>query len=478
MTDHFSMLVPGAKPNGKLEVTAPYDCSVIATVDTGGSDAVEIALDTADALYRDKTSWLPAEQRIQVLAKTADIMQSRFDELAVEAAREGGKPLVDSRIEVARAIDGIKNCIEVLRTAHGEEIPMQKNAASMNRLAFTTHEPIGVVVAVSAFNHPLNLAVHQLGPAIAAGCPVIIKPAGDTPLSCFRLIGILREAGLPEAWCQGIVTSDLDVAAQLVSDRRVGFFSFIGSAGVGWMLRSQLAPGARCALEHGGVAPVIVADDADLEDTIPLLAKAGFYHAGQVCVSVQRVYAQSAIARELAERIAEAGSNMKIGDPTLPDTDIGPLIRQAETDRVHDWVQDAVNKGAKLISGGNKLSDSTYEATVLLDAPDDTIISRNEVFGPVIQVYSYNNIDDAIARANALDVSFQAAVFSRNINTCMHAFKHLNGSAIMINDHTAFRVDWMPFAGLKHSGYGIGGIPYTFRDMQVEKMMVIRSLSL
>ncbi|UCB54274.1 MAG: aldehyde dehydrogenase family protein [Thiotrichales bacterium] len=478
MTDHFSMLVPGAKPNGKLEVTAPYDCSVIATVDTGGSDAVEIALDTADALYRDKTSWLPAEQRIQVLAKTADIMQSRFDELAVEAAREGGKPLVDSRIEVARAIDGIKNCIEVLRTAHGEEIPMQKNAASMNRLAFTTHEPIGVVVAVSAFNHPLNLAVHQLGPAIAAGCPVIIKPAGDTPLSCFRLIGILREAGLPEAWCQGIVTSDLDVAAQLVSDRRVGFFSFIGSAGVGWMLRSKLAPGARCALEHGGVAPVIVADDADLEDTIPLLAKAGFYHAGQVCVSVQRVYAQSAIARELAERIAEAGSNMKIGDPTLPDTDIGPLIRQAETDRVHDWVQDAVNKGAKLISGGNKLSDSTYEATVLLDAPDDTIISRNEVFGPVIQVYSYNNIDDAIARANALDVSFQAAVFSRNINTCMHAFKHLNGSAIMINDHTAFRVDWMPFAGLKHSGYGIGGIPYTFRDMQVEKMMVIRSLSL
>ena len=145
---------------------------------------------------------------------------------------------------------------------------------------------------------------------------------------------------------------------------------------------------------------------------------------------------------------------------------------------MHDWVQDAVNKGAELISGGNKLSDSTYEATVLLDAPDDAIISRTEVFGPVIQVYSYDEIDDAIARANALDVSFQAAVFSRNINTCMHAFKHLNGSAIMINDHTAFRVDWMPFAGLKHSGYGVGGIPYTFRDMQVEKMMVIRSPSL
>jgi acyl-CoA reductase-like NAD-dependent aldehyde dehydrogenase len=471
-------MVPGAVAEGKSEVTAPYDCSVIATVDTGGSDAVETALQTADALYRDRKNWLPAEQRIKILENTADIMQKRFAELAVEAAREGGKPLVDSEVEVTRAIDGIKNCVEVLRSNHGEEIPMQKNAASMNRLAFTTHEPIGVVVAVSAFNHPLNLAVHQIGPAIAAGCPVIIKPAADTPLSCFRLIGILREAGLPDAWCQGILTSSLDVATQLVTDKRVGFFSFIGSAGVGWMLRSKLAPGTRCALEHGGVAPVIVAQDADLDDAVPLLAKAGFYHAGQVCVSVQRIYAHASIARQLAERIAAAGKKMKIGDPTLPDTDIGPLIRHAETDRVDEWVQDAVNKGAELISGGNKLNDSMYEATVLFNAPDDAIISCNEVFGPVVQVYAYDDLDEAITRANALDVSFQAAVFSNNIDTCMYTFKHLNGSAIMINDHTAFRVDWMPFAGLNHSGYGVGGIPYTFKDMQVAKMMVIRSSSL
>ena len=478
MTDHFPLMVPGAAADGTVEVTAPYDCAVIATVDTGGSDAAETALKNADALYRDRKNWLTAEQRIQVLDKTAGIMQSRFDELAIEAAREGGKPLVDSKVEVTRAIDGIKNCIEVLRTEHGEEIPMQKNAASMNRLAFTTHEPIGVVVAVSAFNHPLNLAVHQIGPAIAAGCPVIIKPAGDTPLSCFRLIGILREAGLPDAWCQGILTSDRDVASQLVADKRVCFFSFIGSAGVGWMLRSKLAPGARCALEHGGVAPVIVADDADLDDAIPLLSKAGFYHAGQVCVSVQRVYAHSSIARQLAEGIADAGKKMKVGDPTLPDTDIGPLIRHAETDRIDEWVQDAVSKGAELISGGSKLSDSLYEATVLFNPPDDAVISCNEVFGPVIQVYSYDDIDEAITRANSLDVSFQAAVFSKNIDTCMYAFKHLNGSAVMVNDHTAFRVDWMPFAGLKHSGHGVGGIPHTFKDMQIEKMMVIRSPSL
>jgi acyl-CoA reductase-like NAD-dependent aldehyde dehydrogenase len=193
---------------------------------------------------------------------------------------------------------------------------------------------------------------------------------------------------------------------------------------------------------------------------------------------VQRVYAHKSIARKVAGRIADAGQTMKIGDPTLDDTDIGPLIRHAETDRIHDWVSEAVSKGAELISGGHKLSDSTYEATVLLNAPDDATISQNEIFGPVIQVYEYDEIDDAIARANALDVSFQASVFAKNIDTCLYAFKHLNGSAIMINDHTAFRVDWMPFAGLKHSGHGVGGIPHTFKDMQIEKMMVMRSKSL
>ena len=478
MSDHFKLLVPGATAASTINVSAPYDGAHIATIETGDSTAVEIALNTAHHLFANKKNWLTAELRINILEKAAFIMQSRFDELAIEAAREGGKPLLDSKVEVTRAIDGLKNCVEVIRSEHGEEIPMGKNVASMNRLAFTTHEPIGVVVAVSAFNHPLNLAVHQIGPAVAAGCPVIIKPAEDTPLSCFRLINLLHEAGLPEAWCQGIVTTDHDAATKLVADSRVAFFSFIGSARVGWMLRSKLADGTRCALEHGGVAPVIVSHDADMDDAIALLSKAGFYHAGQVCVSVQRVFADKAIARLLAERIAEAGNKMKVGDPTLDDTEIGPLIRHAETDRVDEWVQDAINKGAECLSGGKKISDSCYQATVLFNPPNDAIISQSEIFGPVICIYEYDNIDDAVAQANSLDVSFQAAVFSKNIDTCMYAFKQLNASAVMVNDHTAFRVDWMPFAGLKHSGHGVGGIPHTFKDMQIEKMMVIRSPSL
>ena len=273
----FPFLVANAKPEkDRLTVTAPWDQSKICDVPVAGSSAVEIALSNAHKIFRARDCWLTPDKRIEILDKTAEIMQSRFEELSIEAAREGGKPLVDSRVEVTRAIDGVKNCVECIRTEAGREIPMGLNAASQNRLAFTRKEPIGVVVAVSAFNHPLNLIVHQVGPAVACGCPVIVKPAEDTPLSCFRFVKILHEAGLPIEYCQALVVNELSVAEQLVSDQRVGFFTFIGSGKVGWMLRSKLAPGVRCALEHGGVAPVIADTSADLDDTLPLIAKGGF----------------------------------------------------------------------------------------------------------------------------------------------------------------------------------------------------------
>ena len=255
-------MIPGGLAAGTRDVHAAYDGSLIAQVETGGAAAVETALATAFAKYRDRDSWLTSAQRIAILERTAGIIQSRAEELAVGAAREGGKPLIDSRVEIARGIDGVRNSIEVMRTEGGKEIPMGINAASLGRVAFTRKEPIGVVVAVSAFNHPFNLIIHQVMPAVATGCPIIVKPAAATPLSCMRIVGILREAGLPEAWCQPIVTASSDDATRLATDPRVSFFAFIGSPGVGWMLRSKLAPGTRCALEHGGAAPVIVAEDA------------------------------------------------------------------------------------------------------------------------------------------------------------------------------------------------------------------------
>ncbi len=243
MTDHFPMLVPDARSDGgELEVKAPYDGSVIATVTAADGGAIERAHANAFSLFGDRTRWLKPSQRIEILAKTAALMSQRAEELAIEAAREGGKPLTDSRVEVARAIDGVKSCIEFLRTEAGDEIPMNLNSASEGRVAFTRREPIGVVVAISAFNHPLNLIVHQVGPAVAVGCPVIVKPAEDTPLSCFRFVQILREASLPEDWCQALVTKDRAAAEALVVDPRVSFLSFIGSARVGWMLRSKLSP--------------------------------------------------------------------------------------------------------------------------------------------------------------------------------------------------------------------------------------------
>ncbi|MEP7261619.1 MAG: aldehyde dehydrogenase family protein [Usitatibacter sp.] len=458
----------------KRDVFSPYDGSVIGSVDYSDAAEVEAALSTAYRLHRDRSSWIPVARRIEILRRAAQIMEERWESLALEAAREGGKPLPDSRAEVRRAIDGMASCSELLRTEAGHVIPMAINASSRDRIAFTQREPIGVVTAVSAFNHPVNLIVHQVAPALAAGCPFIVKPSADTPLSCFRFVAILHEAGLPPEWGQAVM-AERELAENLVTDPRVGFFSFVGSARVGWSLRSKLAPGARCSLEHGGAAPVIVAADANLDHALPSLLKGGFYHAGQVCVSVQRVYAHRSILTELASRLAELASKLRVGDPTLAETEVGPLIRAGEVKRVGEWVDEAVARGARLLCGGKPLANNCYAPTVLLDPPDDCRVSKDEVFGPVVCVYPYDDMDNAIARANALPWSFQAAVFTRDLDTAMAAFHKLDASAVMVNDHTAFRVDWMPFAGLRQSGLGVGGIPYTFRDMQVDKMCVINS---
>jgi acyl-CoA reductase-like NAD-dependent aldehyde dehydrogenase len=476
MVEKFPLLIPDATTDdGVVPVHAPFDNARIAEVTAADAAAVDRALETAHALYRDRDGWLHPSKRIEILETAAGIMRRRAEELAVGAAREGGKPLVDSRVEVARAIDSVKSCIETLRTDAGREIPMNLNTASSGKIAMTHREPVGVVVAFSAFNHPLNLIVHQVGPAVATGCPAIVKPAEATPLSCLRFVQILQEAGLPETWCQAMVIKDHAVSERLAIDDRVGFFSFIGSARVGWMLRSKLAPGTRCALEHGGAAPVIVAADADLDTAVGPLAKGGFYHAGQVCVSVQRIFAHRSVAEDLARRLAGAADAQTIGDPTLADTDVGPMIRPGEVDRVDEWVREAIDTGARLFAGARRVGDTGYACTVLYDPPADAKVSSREIFGPVICVYPFDDLDAAIARANALPYSFQAAVFTRDIDTAMHCYSRLDAAAVMINEHTAFRVDWMPFAGLKHSGYGIGGIPYTMRDMQVEKMMVVKS---
>jgi len=460
---------------GTLAVHSPYDGRELGQLATSGPEHVDDALAAAHALFRGRSSWLSIPRRLEILARTAEIMASEVEELTLLAASEGGKPYSDSKVEVIRAIDGVHLCAETLRSHPGDVIPIGTTAATVGRVAFTRKEPIGIVAAVSAFNHPLNLIVHQVGPAVASGCPVVVKPAADTPLSCIRFVEILREAGLPDAWAQVVITDDRETADALVTDSRLGFFSFIGSGGVGWMLRSKLAPGVRCALEHGGAAPVILAPPYDREAALAAVVKGGFYHAGQVCVSVQRVFVDSQIARELADRLAALAKSLKVGDPTEPDTEVGPLIRNAEVPRVDEWVQEAVGGGGHLLCGGKALSASCFAPTVLFDPPIDARVGRQEIFGPVVCVYPFDEIDEAIAQANDLPYAFQAAIFTRDLDVALRASTRLDASAVMVNDHTAFRVDWMPFGGLRQSGLGMGGIGPTMRDMTVERMVVFRS---
>lgn len=457
-----------------IKILSPYDEHLIKEIPMQNEKEALAAIELAYKTFNDRDNWLPKHERRTILEKAVAIMEKRKHELARASAEEGGKPLMDSLVEAERAIQGTKVAIEHIAQMMGTEIPMDLTPSSAHRFAYTFREPVGVVLSISAFNHPLNLAMHQIIPAVAVGAPVVIKPASTTPISCLNMAEILYEAGLPKAWCQ-VVLCDNETAEKMVTDNRVSFLSFIGSSKVGFYLRSKLAPGATCALEHGGAAPVIVEPDADLDDTLPLLVKGGFYHAGQVCVSVQRVFAHESLCENLAKRMADKASKLVVGDPVDEKTEVGPLIATREVDRVDEWVQEAVTKGAKLLCGGKKLSETCYAPTVLLNPPQDARVSCEEIFGPVVCVYSYTDRLEAIERANSLGFCFQSSIFTKNIDVAADSVRRLDATAVMVNDHTAFRVDWTPFGGRKKSGLSMGGVPYSMHDMTAEKMMVVRS---
>lgn len=457
-----------------LKVFSPYDQSLIQELPWTSEDQLEKAISIAHSLFSDSENWLAPHQRIKILENVVELFKIKRQELVELATREGGKPVMDTEVEMERAINGVKLAINGISNLAGKQIPMGLTASSENRVAFTAKEPIGVVAAISAFNHPINLIVHQAITAVAAGCPVIVKPALTTPLTCIAIAEILVLAGLPKAWCQVVVCEDV-LAEKLATDKRINFLSFIGSSKVGWHLRSKLSPGTRCALEHGGSAPVIVAEDADSTTLLPALIKGGFYHAGQVCVSVQRVFVHENQARELAQSLGEMASHLKVGNPLEASTEIGPLILPAQLDRVEMWVKEAVQEGAEIIYGGKRLSDTMFEPTVLLNPPLSAKVSCLEVFGPVMCIYSTNTTEEAIEIANSIDTHFQASVFTKDIDKALYVSKKLNAAAVMVNDHTAFRVDWMPFGGRDSSGLGVGGIEQTMLDLTRDKLTVIKS---
>lgn len=460
--------------SNSLSVYSPFDRSLLTELPLDDWSAADRALSTAARLHAAGKP-LPKYRRIEILERLAAAMLRERENLARIAVEEGGKSWNDTLVEINRAIQGVKYTIAALSTLSGEEIPMGLTPAAEGKFAVTFREPAGPILGISAFNHPVNLVIHQAIPAVAAGCPIIVKPALTTPRSCYRIAELLYESGLPEEWCRVILCNN-ELASRLATDNRLAFMSFIGSAQVGWRLRANLAPGVRCSLEHGGAAPVIIDETTDITEIAPLLAKGGFYHAGQVCVSVQRVFAPKARAAELAEAVAAIGDLYTVGNPLEPATDVGPLISTPARDRVKEWIKEAADDGGKIIGkyreNINYVPDTCLPPTVILNPPEDARISREEVFGPAIAIYSYDKVDEAIARANNVKYVFQAAVFTENLKFAFEAGRRLNATAVIINDHTAFRTDWMPFGGRGVSGEGTGGIGYALRDYTNEKMLV------
>lgn len=458
----------------ELQVFSPYTRELIDCVQMHNHQDAERMVDRAYALFHNRAMHLPLHERIAILERLLPIMEESVESLTIMAAKEGGKPYLDSKVEVLRAIQGVKSAIDTMHTMHGTEIPMGLTASSQHKLAFTIHEPIGVIFAISAFNHPLNLIVHQVVPAIAAGTPIIIKPASSTPRTCLTFIDMLYAAGLPKEWCQALICTS-SLAQQLVSDTRIAFLSFIGSAEVGWKLRSLLAPGMRCALEHGGMSPSILAEDVTIEEFIDKIVKGAMYHSGQVCVSTQHLYVHQSCIDDVASALKEKVQRFKIGDPLQHESDGGPLIHPNEVMRVQSWIREAVEQGAKIVCGGNIVSETMHEPTVLLQPAINAKVSTSEIFGPVLCLHAYSMIDEAISTINASSFGFQASIFTKNTDIAFNVMTSLNASAVMHNDHTAFRVDWMPFGGRNQSGLGWGGIPYSIKEYSREKMIVFHS---
>ena len=369
-----------------LKIYSPFDETLIDEVELTSKETAEKFVALADATFKDRKKWLKPYERIEILSKTLGILRREKELLIKTAVLEGGKPWIDSEIEMERALQGIQIAVQTLQSSHGQEIPMGLTQSSADRIAYTYREPVGPVFAVSAFNHPLNLIVHQVIPAVATGCPVLVKPASKTPLSCFHIVNALYEAGLPTQWCH-VLLSDHATTEKIVQDERIAFLSFIGSAKLGWHLRSKLAPGAHCTLEHGGAAPVIIAPDAEITASIPALIKGGFYHAGQVCVSVQRIFVHESIASSFCEQLVAKTTALVVGDPLNPKTEVGPLVSPAEVNRMEEWVLEAISAGAEVLCGAKKLSLSCYAPTILLIPLHTVVFLRKRFLG---QLFVYN----------------------------------------------------------------------------------------
>ncbi len=461
-------------PASREEIRFPYDGSLVASAPVGDEALARRAVDEAVAV-RDSVGRLPSHVRRAALVTAHDALSARRGELEQLLVLESGKPLVDCRVEVDRTLLTLRTAAEEVARLHGETVPLDLLPSGDGLLGFWVRKPIGVVVGIAGFNYPLLLAAHKIAPALAAGCPVITKPAPQTPLATLWLVHLVREAladhGAPRSAVQ-LVTGGPEVGVALTTDRRIGAVSFTGSAAVGHRIARDAAP-TKVLLELGSNAALVVAADADLDAAADAVVRGGYYASGQACISVQRVVVVDAVREEFLLRLSERMAKVAVGDPRDPATTVSALIDHRAAQRVQEWVDQAVSAGARLVTGGTATS-GTVEPTVLLDVPDGLPVWDEEVFGPVVAVRSVPDVDRAFEVVNASRYGLHASVFTGSLETAFAALDRLEVGGVVVNEVPGFRSDVMPYGGVKDSGVGREGPRFAIEELTVTRMAVIR----
>jgi acyl-CoA reductase-like NAD-dependent aldehyde dehydrogenase len=452
-----------------VEVRAPFGGEVAGTVTYGTRENAQQAIAAAERAFA-TTKRLPAYERQRVLWAIAQALTERKEEFARLLAVEAGKPIKAARVEVERAIFTFQVGGEEATRIAGETLPLDLQPAARGRWAILRRFPLGVVAAITPFNFPLNLAAHKIAPAIACGCTVVLKPPPQDPLTTMLLAEIIQQAGWPDGAVNIVPLSNED-AAPLVTDERVKLLTFTGSARAGWDLR-QLAGHKRVVLELGGNAGCIVHGDSDLVHAAERCAAGGFGYAGQSCISVQRIYVEKTAMEKFTSALVENARKLKAGDPLDESTDVGPMISEKDAIRAEQWVEEAVNGGAKLLCGGHRRG-SIFEPTVLTHTQASMRVNCQEIFAPVVTVEPYQDFDEALRRVNDTPYGLQAGLFTRDARLIFRAYEELEVGGVIAGDIPSFRMDHMPYGGVKESGSGREGLKYAIEDMTERKLLVL-----
>jgi acyl-CoA reductase-like NAD-dependent aldehyde dehydrogenase len=449
------------------EVRSPYSGETVARVPEAGAEHARRAVDAAAKAMENP---LPAHQRAEILDRVATLLRERQDDVAQTICAEAAKPLKAARVEAERAVSTFTMAAVEARRLAGEVVPMDASPAGVGKLAYTLRIPIGVVGAITPFNFPLNLVGHKVAPALAAGCAVVLKPAGQTPLSALLLAELETEAGLPAGWLNVLVGPSAEIGDVLVEDERVRLITFTGSAEVGWRIRERAAR-KKVNLELGNATPVVVEADAELEQAATKLAANAFAFAGQSCISVQRIYVHRSAYEDFVGRFIPKVEALQVGDPADEDTDVGPVIDEDARERIVSWIEEAKAGGASVLTGG-EVADGLLRPTVLADVTPEMKVSCLEVFGPLCTVSAYDSVDEAFALANGTEYGLQAGIFTGSLHTALAAANKLEFGGVTVNEAPTFRADQMPYGGIKASGNTKEGPRYAVREMTEERLVV------